>query len=806
MKTVNDRNNFYVLSCVATMMLLLRRTLVLQQLYSTFFNRKDAKLLNPSAQRHNVLNSLCDFAIPIVIGTLRLCVRPFVFLCVFVSPWFNSLNAQQNTENQYRKPLKEVLNDIQKRYGVQIKYDEKLIADKFVNYADWRYRTDVDETLDNVLSLFDMIAKKEKDKVYKLGNYEYYRWLPADGWAELDRIASQYKNVEEWEKRKADLKECLLEATQLNHLPASPGTAPIKANFRKMNGYTIENLAIEILPGVWVNGSLYKPEKYKGKIPVVLHPQGHWDKHRYRPDCQYTSAAIAKMGAMIFNYDMFAWGESTLQFKYEYHRQSLAMTLQLLAGKRILDYLLSQKDADTSRVAIVGGSGGGTQTVFMTAIDDRIKVSAPVVNLSSYFYGGCPCESGANVHGCMGRTDNMEIAAMAAPKPQLVVSDGGDWTDRMPEHDFPYLKKMYSWYGKPGNVMNVHLPNDKHDFGFSKRKPLYEFFAKYLGLNLKPIQATDGSIVDTTITLERENAFYVFGDKGEKLPAHAVKGFENLEKLFADEIQKAKNNQRYKIGLIDLMLLKRQKLGAITLTGQLKADGVEVDMGGLGTRPTFDNQLLTDSVRNQFLKTAKENNVEIFSLAMTGYYAQSFCGREEYKRSIEDCIKTMKLMNVKTAFLPLGVQCDLKKNPSVRDSVVARLKVAGKMAETANVVIGIETALSATEEVKLLKEINSPAIKIYFNFSNPLKEGRGLVSELKILGKDRICMIHATNKDSVWLENDPQIDMYKVKKTLDEMGWSGWLVIERSRDAKKPSDTKYNYGANTAYLKKVFQE
>ena len=792
MKTVSERNNFCIPGFIATMMLSLRRTLVRFVRYLAFFSQR--------SQRDYERNDLMKLWFLCV-----RCVKLLVFLCVFVSPWFNSLFAQQNTETQYRKPLKEVLNDIQKRYGVQIKYDEKLIADKFVNYADWRYRTDVDETLDNVLSLFDMVAKKEKDKVYKLGNYEYYRWNAADGWAELDRIASQYKNVEEWEKRKADVKECLLETIQLDHLPKSPGTAPIKANFRKMNGYTIENIAIEILPGVWVNGSLYKPEKYKGKIPVVLHPQGHWDKHRYRPDCQYTSAAIAKMGAMVFNYDMFAWGESTLQFKYEYHRQSLAMTMQLLAGKRILDHLLSQKDADTSRVAIVGGSGGGTQTVFMTAIDDRIKVSAPVVNLSSYFYGGCPCESGPDVHGCIGRTDNMEIAAMAAPKPQLVVSDGGDWTDRMPEHDFPYLKKMYSWYGKPGNVINVHLPNDRHDFGFSKRKPVYEFFAKYLGLNLKTIQAADGTIVDTTITLEPENAFYVFGDKGEKLPTHAVKGFENLEKVFADEIQKAKNDQRYKIGLIDLMLLKRQKLGAITLTGQLKADGVEVDMGGLGTRPTFDNQLLTDSVRNQFLKTAKENNVEIFSLAMTGYYAQSFCGREEYKRSIEDCIKTMKLMNVKTAFLPLGVQCDLKKNPSVRDSVVARLKVAGKMAEAANVVIGIETALSATEEVKLLKEINSPAIKIYFNFSNPLKEGRDLISEIKILGKDRICMIHATNKDSVWLENDPQIDMYKVKKTLDEMGYAGWLVIERSRDGKKPSDTKYNYGANTAYLKKVFQ-
>jgi sugar phosphate isomerase/epimerase/dienelactone hydrolase len=743
------------------------------------------------------------------------CLRLFLILCAFVCLWPVPSYSQQNTDNLYRKPLKEVLIDIQKKYGVTIKYADSMLTNKWVNYADWRYRSDVESTLDNVLKPLDMKVKKEKDKVYKLSYYEYYRWDVEEGWAELDRIASQYKTINEWEKRKQELKPCLLEALQLTHLPASPGTEPIKANFRKMDGYTIENIAIEILPGVWVNGSLYKPASYKtrpngavgqGRIPVVLHPQGHWDKHRYRPDCQYTSAAIAKMGAMVFNYDMFAWGESMLQFKFEDHRRSLAMTLQVLASIRILDYLLAQKDADTNRVAIVGGSGGGTHTVFMTALDQRIKVSAPVVNLSSYFYGGCPCESGEDVHGCGGRTDNLEIAAMAAPQPQLVVSDGGDWTDRMPEHDFLYLEKIYNWYGKGDNIVNVHLPLEKHDFGFNKRKAVYEFFAKHLKLNLKAIEAADGSIVDTTIVIEPENAFYVFGDKGEKLPARAIKGFDNLERLFDREVQRSKSNQRYKVGLIDLMLLKRQKPGAITLTAQLKADGVEVDMGSLGTRPTFDNQLLTDSVRQLFLKTAKENNVEIFSLAMSGYYAQSFCGREEYKRSIEDCIKTMQLMNVKTAFLPLGVQCDLKKKPEVRDSVIARLKVAGKMAQAANVVIGIETALPAKEEVQLLKEIGSPAIKIYFNFSNPLKEGRDLISELKILGRDRICMIHATNKDSVWLENDPQIDMLKVKKTLDEMGWSGWLVIERSRDAKKPSDTKYNYGANAAYLKKVFQE
>jgi len=263
---------------------------------------------------------------------------------------------------------------------------------------------------------------------------------------------------------------------------------------------------------------------------------------------------------------------------------------------------------------------------------------------------------------------------------------------------------------------------------------------------------------------------------------------------------------RYQIGLIDLMLLKRQKLSAIPLAKELAADGLEVDMGGLGSRPTFDNKLLTDSIRQQYLKSAQDNGIELFSLAMTGYYAQSFCGREEYLRSIKDCIETMKLMGIRTAFLPMGVQCDIAANPAVRDSVISRLKTAGKLAEAAGVVIAVETSLSAAAEKKLLKEIGSPAIRIYFNFSNPLKGGRDLYKELKILGAKNIAMIHASNKDSVWLENDRQIDLYKVKKTLDRMKWKGWLVVERSRDARQPTNVKYNYGANVAYLKKVFQQ
>jgi hypothetical protein len=266
----------------------------------------------------------------------------------------------QNSDDGYKRPLKEVLSQIEKQFGVTIKTDSNLVKDKWITYADWRFRPDIDSTLDNVLKPLDLKVNKEKDKVYKLKTYEYYRWTPAEGWAELDRIASQYSNLAEWESRKQQLKPCLLQALQLSPLPAAPNSKPIITPIRKFDGYTVQNIALEILPGVYINGSLYKPTIYKGKIPVILNPDGHWEKQRFRPDCQYRCAALAKMGAMAFSYDLFAWGESGLQFKYEDHRRSLSMTIQALGSIRILDYLLSLKDADTSRVAITGGSGAGS--------------------------------------------------------------------------------------------------------------------------------------------------------------------------------------------------------------------------------------------------------------------------------------------------------------------------------------------------------------------------------------------------------------------------------------------------------------
>ena len=286
---------------------------------------------------------------------------------------------------------------------------------------------------------------------------------------------------------------------------------------------------------------------------------------------------------------------------------------------------------------------------------------------------------------------------------------------------------------------------------------------------------------------------------------NAVLGLIITVGLSPETVVAQSNGHRYKVAVVDLMILKRQKLGAFKLAKEIGADGLEVDMGGLGDRETFDNKLAIDSVRKQFLATSKEMNLEICSLGMTGFFAQSFAKRPTALQAVQDCINTAKQMNVKVAFLPLGVQGDLVKNPELRPAIVERLKAVGKMAEKAGVVIGIETSLDAKEELKLLKDIGSPAIKSYFNFANAVKNGKDISKELEILGKNEIVQIHCTDEDGVWLQNDTKIDLKKIKYTLDKMDWSGWLVIERSRDANDPHNVKKNFTANTTYVKSIFQ-
>ena len=266
-------------------------------------------------------------------------------------------------------------------------------------------------------------------------------------------------------------------------------------------------------------------------------------------------------------------------------------------------------------------------------------------------------------------------------------------------------------------------------------------------------------------------------------------------------------SHRYKVAACDWMMLKRQKLGEFKLSHEIGADGVEMDMGGLGKRDTFDNKLHQVYFQELFKKMAAEYQIEVPSIAMSGFYGQSFLKHRNYRVLIDDCIKPMQVMGAKIAYLPLG-GCgnDWKTDDEQRRRLVSRLHVAGEMAHSEGLVIGIRTGLSAKEDIKLLEQINSEGIQIYFSVQEALDNKRDLYKELKTLGRKRICQIHISETDGVTLPHSKNIDMHRVKEQLDKMGWSGWLVVERSRDAGDVRNVKKNFGMNIRYLKEVFQD
>ena len=457
------------------------------------------------------------------------------WLCLLGICIFPAILSAQTSDEQFSRPLEEVLLEIEKEFNIDLRYSEKLVKSKILPYADWRIRKySLEETLANVLAPFDLKFNKDSETKYEIKSFEYHRRPVEQAERQLEYLSASYADKASWEERRKELKECMQTALGLQPMPEKPASKPIITNKRKMDGYTVENVAIETLPGLYVTGSLYRPIKQKGLSPIVLNPNGHFGDGRYRADMQIRCATLARMGAIAFSYDLFAWGESLLQFKPEDHRRSIAHTIQALNGMRILDYLTSLKGADSERIAVTGGSGGGSQTMLLAAIDDRVKVSVPVVMVSSHMFGGCPCESGMPIHLCGGGTNNAEIAALVAPKPQLIISDGKDWTHTVPELEYPFIQKVYGLYDKEELVKNSHFASEGHDYGVSKRMAMYKFLAEHLGLNLEKVKNKEGEIDESKVTIEEYPELYVFGKEGERLPKNAIKDISALNKALEE--------------------------------------------------------------------------------------------------------------------------------------------------------------------------------------------------------------------------------------------------------------------------------
>ena len=264
--------------------------------------------------------------------------------------------------------------------------------------------------------------------------------------------------------------------------------------------------------------------------------------------------------------------------------------------------------------------------------------------------------------------------------------------------------------------------------------------------------------------------------------------------------------QRYRVAACDWMMLKRQKIGEFQLAKDIHADGVEMDMGPLGQRPMFDNKLREAHFQQLFRHTADSLGIQVPSMAMSGFYAQNLLKRDNYLELIQDCLQSMDVMGARVAFLPLG-GCgqEWKQKGAEHTEMVTRLRRIGDEALKTGKVVAIRTGLNAKQSRCLLKEVNSPGIRIYYNLQDAIDQHLDPCKEMKKLGAKNIAQIHASLTDSVTLDKDPRIDMHRVKQTLDKMKWSGWLVVERSRNAQDVKNVRGNFGTNVAYLKRVFQ-
>ena len=315
-------------------------------------------------------------------------------------------------------------------------------------------------------------------------------WTEDEANLVMKDFAGQWSDLASWDARAAVIKSRIITGLQLDKMPDIKGNFnPIIHNKKILDGYTVENVAIESFPGFYITGNIYAPLKPDKKNAAILSPHGHWPDKRLMEDVQTRCAVLAKMGAIVFAYDMVGYAESD----QVNHKMPIALLLQTWNSKRVLEYLLSRPDVDPDRIGMTGGSGGGTQTFILAAIDDRIKVSVPVVQVSAHFFGGCVCESGMPIHkDKTHQTNNVEIAALCAPRPMLLVSDGSDWTRNTPRVEYPYIQKVYALYNAEHRVENVHLPMEKHDYGYSKRAAAYTFFAYHLKLKLGNVTVTNG--------------------------------------------------------------------------------------------------------------------------------------------------------------------------------------------------------------------------------------------------------------------------------------------------------------------------
>src|ERR1035437_9784118 len=313
---------------------------------------------------------------------------------------------------------------------------------------------------------------------------------------EFPTIASR----EQWQARAKEIREQVLVSCGLWPLPEK---TPLQAHiFGKIErkGYSVEKVYFRPLPGFYLAGNLYRPlGRGKGPFPAVLNPHGHWNEGRLADNKDGSVAArcisFARQGMIAFSYDMVGYNDTFLpdygkvpaDRHYLRHRQFATnradllwnvslMGLQTWDSIRALDFLVSLPDVDRKRLACTGESGGGTQTFMLGAVEDRLAAQAPVVMVSHTMQGGCLCE---NAPGLRVEYSNMEFAAAAAPRPQILVAASGDWTKDTLTVEGPAIEHISQLPDAPDKLRYVRF-DFGHNYNQTSREAVYDWFGKWL--------------------------------------------------------------------------------------------------------------------------------------------------------------------------------------------------------------------------------------------------------------------------------------------------------------------------------------
>lgn len=345
------------------------------------------------------------------------------------------------------------------------------------------------------------------------------------------------KTPDEWRVRSARLKRQMRVALGIWPEPTrTPLNAVVHGKIDK-GDYTIEKVFFESMPGYFVTGNLYRPvagedekvDKYAG----VICPHGHWANGRFYDDgeanvkkkiesgaekfldggrspLQSRCVQLARMGTVVFHYDMIGYADATqISFQLahrfgeqrpeannnekwglfspqaEANAQSI-MGLQTWNAIRSLDFLTSLDDVDPDRLGVTGASGGGTQSMITGALDPRVAASFPAVMVSTAMQGGCTCENASLLR--VGDAGNIHFAALFAPKP-IGLTAADDWTRELETKGFPALRQHFEMMGAPNHIMLAANTQFKHNYNAVSRAAMYGWFNKHLGLNRKlPIE------------------------------------------------------------------------------------------------------------------------------------------------------------------------------------------------------------------------------------------------------------------------------------------------------------------------------